>query len=175
MHRLIWITLLASLLSPVLFGQEKQKKKLDPCNLLGAVDAASILGAPVPLVDRSKDSCTYGVLGRRIAGGGRALERSVIFGVKTCKSAQARDKEWAKITEPVHYPANKDFTQVLSGIGDEAYILADTKDGKVVLGVDAYVYVRKGLVVFSLVIWDQSKASSADAAITVAKRIADQL
>jgi hypothetical protein len=169
----MWIMLLASLLPPVLFGQEKQKK-LDPCALLAAVDAASIAGAPMPLVDRSKDSCMYGVLGKRFPGAGRTLERKVGFWVKTCKSAQAQDKEWAKMTEAVHYPDNKDSTQVLSGIGDEAYLLGNAKDGKLV-GVNASVYVRKGLVVFALEIWDQSTASSADEAIAVAKRIADQL
>jgi hypothetical protein len=35
--------------------------------------------------------------------------------------------------------------------------------------------VRKGLVVFGLLIFDKDMAASAEAAIAVAKRIADQL
>lgn len=171
MQRGMWILLLASLLPPLLFGQEKEKKKLDPCSLLTAADAASILGAPMPLVDRSKDSCTYGELGRKIAGAGRALDRDVIFILKTYKSAEARDKEWAKSS---HNPANKEDVQVLSETGDEAFFFGSTKDGKIV-GAFSVVAVRKGLVSFSLMISDKSGASSADAAFVVAKKIADQL
>jgi hypothetical protein len=172
MRRLTWIILLASLLPPVLFGQEKQKK-LDPCALLTAADAASIAGAPMPLVDRSKDNCTYGVLGKRIPGGGRALDRSVEFSVKTYKSAQALDKEWGKARD-AHNSVHKNDTQGPGGIGDEAFLPDRTKEGKVT-GITSIISVRKGLVVFGLLIFDKDIAASADEAIAVAKRIADQL
>jgi hypothetical protein len=170
----MWIMLLASLLPPVLFGQEKEKK-LDPCALLTAADAASIAGAPMPLVDRSKDSCTYGLLmTKRIPGipaGAKAFERSVELSVKTYKNAQERDKEWGKTT---HNLVHKNDTQGPSEIGDEAFLPDRTKDGKVT-EVMSFVNVRKGLVIFGLVIFDKDVAASADEAVAVAKRIADQL
>jgi hypothetical protein len=162
------------LLPLVVFGQEKEKK-LDPCALLTAADAASIAGAPMPPVDRSKESCTYGVLGKRtggpFSGGGRKLVRDVMFSVKRFKNEQARDKEWADIARA---PVNKDANHVLNEIGDEAFLPSRTKDGKII-GFLSVMNVRKGLVIFYLTIWDKSEASSADAAIAVAKKIADQL
>jgi hypothetical protein len=173
MRRGISILLLVSLLSLVLFAQ-KNEKKLDPCALLTAADAASIAGAPMPLVDRSKSGCTYGVLGKRTVSGvgsGREVLRDVSLSIKTYKNAQARDKEW---TKTVGAPVNKDSIVVPNEIGDEAILPARTKDGKPIESLTV-VNVRKGLVVFSLMIWDTTQASSADAAIAVAKKIADQL
>ena len=63
MRKVVWTLLVGVLLPSVLFGQEKQKK-LDPCNLLTATDAAAIMGATMKIVDLSKNSCT---------GGGEAL------------------------------------------------------------------------------------------------------
>jgi hypothetical protein len=113
--------------------------------------------------------------------GGRVIDRGLLFSVKVYKNGQARDKESAKNTQVARDPANKDDTQVpsgntqiLSGIGDEASLHGRTKDGKLVGGI-SWVNVRKGLAIFYLEIWDRTGASSADAAIAVARKIADQL
>lgn len=166
----MWVLVLASLLSPLLFGQEKEKKP-EPCSLLTAADAANILGATMPRFDRTKNSCTYGALGGGVTGFGRALDRSVTLRLKTYKSAETRDKEWAKA---LHDPDNKKDAQPLGEIGDDAFLVGSSKDGKIV-GTLANIWVRKGLVLFSLMIWDKNEASSADAAIAVAKRIANEL
>jgi hypothetical protein len=162
------VLLLASLLAPSLSSQQKGEK-LDPCTLLSATDAASIAGAPMPLVARGKNGCTYGVLGGKAVGGGRALDRSIDFGINKYESVQAEDKAWAKTTQPVHYPANKGDVKALSGIGDDAYLLGHSNS------VNFFVYVRKGAFIFTLSVWDKQVASSADATVVVAKNIADQL
>src|SRR6516164_902191 len=59
MSRIIWVLLIASLLPVVAVGQDKAKK-LEPCRLLTADDAARIIGAPMQIVDLSKKNCTYG-------------------------------------------------------------------------------------------------------------------
>jgi hypothetical protein len=155
-------------MAPSLSSQQKGEK-LDPSALLSATDAASIAGAPMPLVDRGKTGCTYGVLGKKVLGGGRELDRSVDFGVSNYKSVQAEDKAWAKTTQPVHYPDNKGDVQALSGIGDEAYLLGQSHS------INFFVYVRKGAFIFTLSVWDKQMASSTDATVVVAKKIADQL
>lgn len=162
------VLLFASLLAPSLSSPQKEEK-LDPCTLLSATDAASIAGAPMPLVARGKNGCTYGVLGGKAVGGGKALDRSVDFGINKYGSVQAEDKAWAKVTQPVHYPANKDDVKALSGIGDEAYLLGQSQS------INFFVYVRKGAFIFTLFVWDKQTASSSDATVVVAKKIADQL
>ena len=156
----------------LLQGQEKGKRP-DPCALLTAYDVASITGDPMPVIDRSKGSCSYGILGIRLSQG-REIVRRVSFGMKVYKDEQARDKVWAKIAQDANDPANKDDKQVLSGIGDEAYLVGRTKDGKLV-DWTLLVHVRKGLACFSIWIIDKTGASSVDAAIAVARKIAEQL
>ena len=182
LRRLMWITLLASLLCPVLFGQDKEKK-LDPCALLTATDAASIVGAPMRIVDLAKNGCTYGEYrGRGSFVRGGVLDRELDFEVKRYKDPRAEDKEWRKAKESALDPAKKDQTQVLAGIGDEAYLVG-TNDGKLTDNPGAFVsavmYVRKGTVIFSIGILllplHQAVTLSADALIAAAKKIADQL
>jgi hypothetical protein len=165
------------LLPAALFAQEKQKK-LDPCTLLTATDAASIVGAPMKIVDVSKKNCTYGEYrGRGSFVTGGVLDRSLFFEVNRYKDPQAEEKAWTKDTKGALDPANKDQTQVLKGIGDEAYLLGRTNDGK--LTESPLILVRKGAVTFSIGIFlppgHQPVTLSADALIAAAKKIADQL
>jgi hypothetical protein len=177
MRKVVWTLLVGGLLSSVLFGQEKQKK-LDPCNLLTATDAAAIMGAPMKIVDLSKNSCTYGQYrGRGSFVTGGILDRALFFDVKKYKDPQAKEKAWTKDTNGARDPANKDQTQVLSGIGDEAYLVGRTNDGK--LAENAAIDVRKSAAIFSIAIMlppgHEPVTPSADALIAAAKKIADQL
>jgi hypothetical protein len=164
------------LLPAALFAQEKQKK-LDPCTLLTATDAASIVGAPMKIVDLSKKNCTYGEYrGRGSFVTGGVLDRALFFEVNRFKDPQAEEKAWTKDTKGALDPANKDQTQVLNGIGDAAYLLGRSSDGKL---TDPLILVRKGAVTFSIKILlppeHQPVTLSADALIAAAKKIADQL
>ena len=177
MRKVVWTLLIGGLLPSVLFGQEKQKK-LDPCNLLTASDAAAIMGAPMKIVDLSKNNCTYGEYrGRGSFVSGGILDRALYFNVKKYKDTQAEEKAWTKDTNGARDPANKDQTQVLSGIGDEAYLVGRTNDGK--LAEYAAIKVRKGTAIFSIAILlppgHEPVSPSADAMIAAAKKIADQL
>ena len=177
MQKLVRTLLVGSLLPSVLFGQEKQKK-LDPCDLLTATDAATIVGAPMKIVDLSKNSCIYGEYrGRGSFVTGGILDRGLFFNVKRYKDQQAEQKAWTKDTNDARDPANKDHTQAVSGIGDEAYLVGRTNDGK--LTENAAIDVRKGAAIFSIVIMlppgHEPVILSADALIATAKRIADQL
>lgn len=177
MRRVVWSLLLGSLLPAGLFAQEKQKN-LDPCTLLTATDAASIVGAPMRIVDLSKKGCTYGEYrGRGSFATGGILDRALLFGVDRYKDPRAEEKAWTKDTKSALDPANKDQTQVLNGIGDEAYLVGRTNDGK--LTENPTIFVRKGAVTFSIAIMlppgHQPVTLSADALIAAAKKIADQL
>lgn len=72
---------------------------------------------------------------------------------------------------------NKDHTQVLSGIGDEAYLVGRTNGRK--LTENAAIDVRKSAAIFSIAIMlppgHEPVTASADALIATAKKIADQL
>jgi hypothetical protein len=65
----------------------------------------------------------------------------------------------------------------VSEIGDQAYLVGRTDDGKLTDYVG--IYVRKGTVSFSIQVMlppgHEPAIPSADALITVAKKIADQL
>lgn len=180
MSRIIWVLLIASLLPVVVVGQDKAKK-LEPCRLLTADDAARIIGAPMKIVDLSKKSCEYGEYrGRGSFVRGGVLDRSLFFEVTRYKDSQALEKAWAKDTKSAIDPANKD--QVLTGIGDEAYLVGRTADGKLTDNAALYsaaLYVRKGTVTFSMAILlppgHEPVTLSADALIMVAKKIADEL
>src|SRR5258708_38633020 len=130
MRKIVWALLVGGLLPSVLFGQEKPKK-LDPCNLLTATDAAAIMGAPMKIVDLSKNNCTYGEYrGRGSLVTGGVLDRVLFFNVKRYKDPQAEEKAWTKGTNGARYPANKDHTQGLSGVCDETYLVGRTHHGK---------------------------------------------
>jgi hypothetical protein len=177
MRKVVWTLLVGGLLPSVLLGQEKQKK-LDPCNLLTATDAAAIIGASMKIVDLSKNNCTYGEYrGRGSFVTGGILDRALFFNVKRYKDPQAEEKAWTKDTNGARDPANKDHTQVLSGIGDEAYLVGRTNDGK--LTENAAIDVRKSAAIFSIAIMlppgHEPVTASADALIATAKKIADQL
>jgi hypothetical protein len=176
MLRAIWALLITSCLSALALGHSKEKK-LEPCALLTAADAASIMGVPLRIVDLSKNSCMYGEYrgrGSLIKGG--ILDLGLSFGVKRYKDMQAADSAWAKDT-PTLDPATKNETEALSGIGDKANLFGRGKDGK--LTDFAEIHVRKGTLTFSiqilLVPGHQLVNPSAEALITVAKKIADQL
>jgi len=159
----------------VAVGQDKAKK-LEPCSLLTADDAARIIGAPMKIVDLSKKTCTYGEYrGKGSFVNGGVLDRALFFEVTRYKDSQALEKAWAKDTKSVTDAANKD--QVLTGIGDEAYLVGRTADGK--LTDSPALYVRKGTVTFSIAVLlppgHEPVTLSANARITVAKKIADQL
>lgn len=175
MSRIIWVLLIASLLPVVAVGQDKAKK-LEPCRLLTADDAARIMGAPMKIVDLSKKNCTYGEYrGRGSFVSGGVLDRALFFEVTRYKDSQAQEKAWAKDTKSALDPANKD--QVLTGIGDEAYLVGRTVDGK--LTDNPALYVRKGTITFSMAILlppgHEPVTLSADALIVAAKKIAGQL
>jgi hypothetical protein len=177
MRKIVWALLVGGLLPSVLFGQEKPKR-LDPCNLLTATEAAAIMGAPMKIVDLSKNNCTYGEYrGRGSLVTGGVLDRVLFFNVKRYKDPQAEEKAWTKETNGARDPANKDNTQVLSGIGDEAYLVGRTNDGK--LTENAAIDVRKSAAIFSIAIMlppgHESVTTSADVLIATAKKIADQL
>jgi hypothetical protein len=108
---------------------------------------------------------------------GGTLDRAQYFNVKRYKDPQAEEKAWTKDTSGARDPANKDHTQVLSGIGDEAYLVGRTNDGK--LAENAAIDVRKTAVIFSIAILllpgHEPVTPSADALIAAAKKIADQL
>ena len=172
MRKAVWALLLGSLLPSVSSGQEKQKK-LDPCTLLTATDAASIVGAPMKIVNVSKNNCMYGEYqgrGSLIVGG--VLDRALFFYVKRYKDSQAQDKDWTK-----DEPADKNQTKALSGIGDQAYLVGSIEEAKTM--DNAGIRVRKRAVYFSIQIMlvpgHQPTTPSADALIAVAKKIADQL
>lgn len=177
MRKVVWTLLVGGLLPSVLFGQEKQKK-LNPCELLTATDAATIMGAPMKVVDLSKNNCTYGEYrgkGSLVAGG--ALDRVLFFDVKRYKDSQALDKEWTKDTQSALEPAKKNQTKALSEIGDQAYLVGSIEQAEA--GDNPGIRVRKGTVYFSiqilLVPGHQPVTPSADALIVTAKKIADQL
>lgn len=177
MLRTICALLAASLVPAIAFSQEKPKK-LDPCALLTAADAASIVGAPMKIVDLTKNSCTYGEYrGKGSLMSGGVLDRMLSFGVNRHKDAKAEGKEWSKTKASALSPSNKDQTQELTGIGDEAYLVGRTSDGQ--LTDDAAVHVRQGTMTFSIVILlppgHQPVTLSADALIATAKKVADQL
>ena len=109
------------------------------------------------------------MLGGKAVGGGRALDRSIDFGINKYESVQAENEAWTKTTQPVHYPANKGDVKALTGTGDEAYLLGYSNS------VNFFVYLRKGAFIFTLSVWDKQVAFSADATVVVAKNIADQL
>jgi hypothetical protein len=168
------IVLFASLLPVVLLGQEKEKK-VDPCTLLTAADAASIAGKPMWFVHGDRKSCEY--IDRKPAIlSGTQFEHSVTLEIKRYKSAEVRDKEWAKATAVQDQGKDsnsfKAARQVLSGIGDEAYLFGHIQDGRV--GI-AQIYVRKGTLIFKLDNFVITDTSSLDAFTAVAKKIADQL
>jgi hypothetical protein len=173
---MIWVLLIASLLPTIAIGQEKERK-LDPCTLLTAVDAASIMGAPISLVKRDKSTRAFGFERKYCLYGvprNGAFNPEVSLGVSTYENAEAEDKGWASITKTFLDPSAKDKTQVLSGIGDEAYLTGYAKDGKMTAPV-SMLCVRKGAMTFTLTLIEATQASSADASMSVAKRIADQL
>lgn len=177
MQRIIWVLLVAILVPVVALSQEKQKK-LDPCAVLTATDAANMMGAPMKIVDLSKNHCSYGEYrGRGSFVTGGVLDRMLTFGFKKYKDRQAEDKEWGKTKVSALGPDHKDQTQVLTGIGDEAYLVGRTNDGK--LTDYPKVYVRKDTVTFSIEVLlapgHQPVTLSADALIAAAKKIADQL
>src|SRR5260370_36782966 len=96
MRKIVWALLVGGLLPSVLFGQEKPKK-LDPCNLLTATDAAAIMGAPMKIVDLSKNRCTYGQYrGRGSFVTGGILDRALFFNVKRYKDPPAKEKALTK-------------------------------------------------------------------------------
>src|SRR5262249_7346331 len=173
--RIKWVLLVASLLPTVAIGQD-QPKKLEPCRLLTDDDAAKIMGAPMKIVELSKKKCTHGEYrGRGSLVSGGVLDRILFFEVTRYKDSQAQEKAWAKDTKSALDPANKG--QVLTGIGDEAYLVGRTGDGK--LTDTALLSVRKGTVSFSIAILlppgHEPVTLSEDALIMVAKKIADQL
>jgi hypothetical protein len=97
MLRAIWALLITSCLSALALGHSKEKK-LEPCALLTAADAASIMGVPLRIVDLSKNSCMYGEYrgrGSLIKGG--ILDLGLSFGVKRYKDMQAADSAWRRI------------------------------------------------------------------------------
>ena len=176
MSRIIWVLLIASLLPVVAVGQDKAKK-LEPCRLLTADDAARIIGAPMQIVDLSKKNCTYGAYrGRGSLVRGGVLDRSLYFDVTRYKDSRDQEKAWTKERSALD-PAKKDQVLVLTEIGDEAYLFGRTGDG--MLTDYASLSVRKGTVTFSIAILlspgHEPVTLSADALITVAKKIADQL
>jgi hypothetical protein len=96
MARIILVLLTTAALLPAVVGNEKAKK-LDPCALLTAEDAASIMNAPMKMVDLSKNNCTYGEYrGRGSLVRGGVLDRALFFEVKRYKDTQAQDKTWTK-------------------------------------------------------------------------------
>jgi hypothetical protein len=175
MLRVIWVLLITGCLSALALGHPKEKK-LEPCALLTAADAASIMGVPLRIVDLSKNSCMYGEYrgrGSLIKGG--ILDFELSFGVKRYKDMQAADSAWAKHTPTLD--ATKKETEALSGVGDKANLSGRGKDGKLTDFVE--IHVRKGALTFSiqilLVPGHQPVNPSAEALIAVAKKIADQL
>jgi hypothetical protein len=166
MRSAICITLFASLLPMVLTGQEN--KKLDGCALLSADDAAKIAGTQMWFVHGAKESCEY-IDKKPAVFKSTPFNHSVTLEMKRYKSAQIADKEWAKATA-VHDQSKK--PQVLSGIGDAAYLFGDVEEGKI--GI-ARVSVRKGTLILDLQNIDMSTTSSAEALIAVARKIANQL
>lgn len=97
--------------------------------------------------------------------------------LRDIKIRKLRKKAWTKDTNGARDPANKDQTQVLSGIGDEAYLVGRTNVGK--LAENAAIDVRKSAAIFSIAIMlppgHEPVTPSADALIATAKKIADQL
>jgi len=177
MPRTFWL-LLCTLFLPVVALSQEKPKKLEPCTLLTASDAVNIMGAPMKVVDLSKNSCTYGEYrGRGSFAGGGVLDRMLLFTVNRYKNPQAEEKEWGKTKASALDPANKEQTQVLTGIGDEAYLVGRTSDGK--LTDSPQVVVRHGAVTFSIAILlppgHQPVTLSAEALIAAAKKIAEQL
>lgn len=166
----ITIVVLFALLPVVLLGQDKEKK-LDACTLLSAADAASITGTTMWFVSGGgKDSCTY-VDRKPALLRSTIVDRSLIFGMKRYKTEQAADKEWAKATAPHDQSEAFKESQVLSGIGDKAFLFGHVQDGK--MGF-AQIAVQKGTLILTLQDVDLKNDSSSDALIAVAKKIADQ-
>lgn len=177
MRRIVWALLIVSLLPTVAFSREKEKK-IEPCALLSADDAASIVGAPMKIVDLSKSTCAYGEYrGRGSFVRGGVLDRALFFYVKRYKDSQAQDKDWTKDAQSALEAANKNQTKAVSGIGDQAYLVGSIEEAETM--DNAGIRVRKGAVYFSIQIMlvpgHQPVKPSADALIAVAKKIADQL
>ena len=173
----ICVMLLAGLLPMVFLGQENEKK-LDACALLSADDAAKIAGTQMWLVPGPKKSCEY-IDKKPAILHSTPFSHSVTLAMKKYKSAQIADKEWAKATAVHDQSKGSDIElyrrknpQVLSGIGDAAYLFGDVEEGKIGIGA---VYVRKGTLILSLQNFELQSTSSAEALIAVARKIASQL
>jgi hypothetical protein len=169
--------LFGTLLPIVLMGQENEKK-LDACTLLSADDAAKIAGTQMWFVHGAKESCEY-IDKKPAILRSTPFSQSVTLGMKRYKSAQIVAKEWAKETAVHDQSKGNDIElfrrknpQVLSGIGDAAYLFGDVEEGKIGL---AAVYVRKGTLILALENFDLHTTSSAEALIAVARKIANQL
>lgn len=163
------IVLLASLLPVVLLAQEK---KLDPCTLFNASDAASITGTTMFFVSGGgKKSCTY-VDRKPALLKATPVDRMVTLQVKRYKSEEAADKEWAKATAAHDQSEALKESQTLNGIGDKAFLFGHIENGKV--GI-AQVIVQKGSLILTLQDVDMKNDSSSDALGAVAKKIAEQL
>lgn len=166
MRSAICVTLFASVLPMILMAQEN--KKMGGCALLSADDAAKIAGTQMWFAHGSKDSCEY-IDKKPAVFKATSFDHAVTPDMKRYKSAQVRDKEWAKATAVDGQGKNP---QALTGIGDAAYLFGDVKDGRV--GI-ARVFVRKGTLILHLENIDISTTSSAEALIAVARNIANQL
>src|SRR5262249_37222067 len=146
MRKMIWVLLLASLLPPVLLGQE-EKKKLEPCTLLSAADATSITGTPMWFVSGGgKNSCTY-VDRKPALLRSTVIGREVGLGVKRYKTEQAADKDWAKATTGQDRSEALKESQVLNGIGEKAYLFGHVQEGKTRF---AEILVQKGTLILTL-------------------------
>ena len=167
MRTAICVMLFASLSPMVLLGQESEKK-LDACALLSADDAAQIAGTEMWYVPGPKKYCEY-IDKKPAILRSTPFSHSVTLEMRKYKNAQIADKEWAKATA-VHDQSKN--PQVLSGIGDAAYLFGDVEEGKI--GIAA-VYVRKGTLILSLQNFELQSTSSAEALIAVARKVASQL
>ena len=140
------------------------------CALFSAADAEKIMGAPMkPKPNRGQTVCMYEEVTARPNSIGTG---TVALTLVQHKTADEESRARAQLKEVRHLQPGQKNVQVLSGIGDEAYLTGNTEKGKV--GV-AGVIVRKGNSHFMLDNMVLEYVASPDALKTVARRIAGQL
>jgi hypothetical protein len=154
--------------SPSSSAAEQDNSKV--CALFSAADAQAIMGAPMKLKpDRGQIVCMYEEVTARPNSIGKG---TVALTLVQHKTSEEENRAWAQLKEVRHLQPGQKNTQVLSGIGDEAYFTGNTEKGKV--GVAA-VIVRKGTSHFMLDSMVLEYVASPDALKAVAKRIAGAL
>jgi hypothetical protein len=140
------------------------------CALFTAADAQHIMGVPVkPKPNRGQNVCMYEEAQARPNSIGPG---TVALTVNQHASADEENKAWARLKEVRHLQPGQKNVQVLTGIGEEAYLTGNLEKGK--LGVSGII-VRKGSSDFALDVMVLEYIASPQALKVTAKGVASKL